>query len=186
LAFAWEQRKLGELVDRVVRKNIGHGITCNADLENNEEVWKVMLELSQDIGHRLRLHELTARGVQIFIRDNDLYYKQFQAPLEFQTQSPKEIACKARQVFEANYHWVNKVRAVTVRAINLIPIDTPSQISFFEDAAKRDKRERLDTTVEEIRSRFGKHAITSACLMGNLKMPCDGREIVKMPGMMYQ
>jgi|LSQX01.2.fsa_nt_gb DNA polymerase-4 len=167
-------------------KSIGHGITCNADLENNEEVWKVMLELSQDIGHRLRLHELTARGVQIFIRDNDLYYKQFQAPLEFQTQSPKEIACKARQVFEANYHWVNKVRAVTVRAINLIPIDTPSQISFFEDAAKRDKRERLDTTVEEIRSRFGKHAITSACLMGNLKMPCDGREIVKMPGMMYQ
>lgn len=35
-------------------KSVGHGITCNADLENNEEVWKVMLELSQDIGHRLR------------------------------------------------------------------------------------------------------------------------------------
>ncbi|NLV51289.1 MAG: DNA polymerase IV [Clostridiales bacterium] len=167
-------------------KSIGHGITCSADLDNNEEVWKVMLELSQDIGHRLRLHSLTARGVQITIRDNDLYFKQYQAPLETQSQSPMEIARKARQLFEANYHWTSKVRAVTVRAINLIPADAPYQISIFEDTAKRERRERLDTAVEEIRSRFGKRAIYSACLMGNLKMPSDGREKVIMPGMMYQ
>lgn len=167
-------------------KSIGHGITCNADLENNEEVWKVMLELSQDIGHRLRLHSLTTRGVQITVRDNDLYFKQFQAPLESQTQSPMEIARKARQIFEANYHLTNKVRAVTVRAINLIPADTPYQISIFEDTAKRERRERLDTTVQEIRTRFGKRAIYSACLMVNLKMASDGREKVVMPGMMYQ
>ena len=167
-------------------KSIGHGITCNADLDSNEEVWKVMLELSQDIGHRLRLHSLTARGVQITIRDNDLYFKQYQAPLDSQTQSPMEIAGKARQLFEANYRWQNKVRAVTVRAINLIPADTPYQISIFEDAAQRERRERLDNAIEEIRGRFGKRAIYSACLMGNLKMPSDGRDKVVMPGMMYQ
>ena len=167
-------------------KSIGHGITCSADLDNSEEVWKVMLELSQDIGHRLRLHSLTARGVQIMIRDNDLYFKQFQAPLESQSQSPMEIARKARQLFEANYLWTSKVRAITVRAINLIPADTPYQISIFEDTAKRERREKLDTAVEEIRGRFGKRAIYSACLMGNLKMPSDGREKVVMPGMMYQ
>ena len=167
-------------------KSIGHGITCNADLDSNEEVWKVMLELSQDIGHRLRLHSLTARGVQITIRDNDLYFKQYQAPIDSQTQSPMEIAGKARQLFEANYRWQNKVRAVTVRAINLIPADTPYQISIFEDAAQRERRERLDNAIEEIRGRFGKRAIYSACLMGNLKMPSDGRDKVVMPGMMYQ
>lgn len=167
-------------------KSVGHGITCSADLDNSEEVWKVMLELSQDIGHRLRLHSLTARGVQIMIRDNDLYFKQFQAPLESQSQSPMEIARKARQLFETNYRWTSKVRAITVRAINLIPADTPYQISIFEDTAKRERREKLDTAVEEIRGRFGKRAIYSACLMGNLKMPSDGREKVVMPGMMYQ
>lgn len=36
-------------------KSIGHGITCVADLENNEEVKKVILALCQDISHRLRL-----------------------------------------------------------------------------------------------------------------------------------
>lgn len=167
-------------------KSVGHGITCNADLENNEEVWKVMLELSQDIGHRLRLHSLTAKGVQITIRDNDLFFKQYQAPLEAQTQSPMEIAKKARQLFEMNYRWHNKVRAITVRAINLVPADTPYQISIFEDVSKRERREKLDTAIEEIRGRFGKRAIFSACLMGNLKMPSDGRDKVIMPGMMYQ
>ena len=34
-------------------KSIGHGITCTADLENEDEVYRVMLELSQDIGHGL-------------------------------------------------------------------------------------------------------------------------------------
>jgi DNA polymerase-4 len=167
-------------------KSVGHGITCSADLENNEEVWRVMLELSQDIGHRLRLHSLTARGVQITIRDNSLNYKQYQAPLETQAQSPMEIAQKARKLFEENFRWTNKVRAITVRAINLIPADTPYQISIFEDASKRERREKLDTAIEEIRSRFGKKAIYSACLMGNLKMPSDGREKVLLRGMMYE
>ena len=36
-------------------KSVGHGITCVVDLINEEEVWRVMLELCQDIGHRLRI-----------------------------------------------------------------------------------------------------------------------------------
>ena len=102
-------------------KSVSHGITYSADLDHNDEVWKVMLELPQDIGHRLRLHSLTARGVQATIRDNDLYFKQYQAALETQSQSPMESARKSRQLFEANYRWTSKVRAVIVRAINLIP-----------------------------------------------------------------
>ena len=31
-------------------KSVGHGITCIADLENEDEVFRVMLELSQDVG----------------------------------------------------------------------------------------------------------------------------------------
>lgn len=46
-------------------KSIGHGITCTADLLNNEDVFRVMLELSQDVGHRLRVHELTAHGFKL-------------------------------------------------------------------------------------------------------------------------
>lgn len=167
-------------------KSVGHGITCNADLENEEEVWKVMLELSQDIGHRLRVHELAATGVQISIRDNELFGKQYQAKLSHSTQSPMMIARKAREIFALNYLWRSKVRAVTVRAINLVPKDEPQQIDLFTDVDYLDKLARLDTAIEDIRRRFGKRAVYSACLMGNLKMPIDGRDKVKMPGMMYR
>ena len=36
-------------------KSVGHGITCISDLENEDEVRKVILALSQDIGHKLRV-----------------------------------------------------------------------------------------------------------------------------------
>ena len=167
-------------------KSIGHGITCVADLESEEEVHHVILALSQDIGHRLRVHELSARSVQIFVRGNDLLGSQFQCKLPFTTQLPSEIAGAASRVFQERYRWARKVRAVTVRAIDLVPQNSPSQLSIFVDAEKLDRRERLQDAIEELRGRFGKQSITYATLLRDLKMPEDGRHLVKMPGLMYQ
>ena len=167
-------------------KSIGHGITCTADLDGEEEVWRVILELSQDIGHRLRVHELSARGVQVYVRGNDLLGSQFQCKLPFTTQLPSEIANAAFRVFRERYRWGSKVRAVTVRAIDLVPQNTPNQLSIFVNAEKLDRRERLQDAIEELRGRFGKTAITYATLLGDLKMPDDGRNQAKMPGLMYQ
>lgn len=77
------------------------------------------------------------------------------------------------------------MRTVTVRAINLVPQTATEQLSFFMDIQRTEKRERLEDAVEDLRSRFGKQAITYGCLLHNLKMPLDGRNNVKMPGMMY-
>ena len=167
-------------------KSVGHGITCNADLVNEDEVWKVMLSLTQDIGHRLRLHGLSARGVQIAVRGNDLFGSQYQTKLPFKTQLPSEIATAAFHIFKSNYGWRTHVRAVTVRAIDLVPVNATEQLSLFNDNERRERRERLEDCVEEIRGRFGKEALTYCTLLGDLKMPGDGREKVKMPGMMYK
>ena len=167
-------------------KSIGHGITCVSDLLNEEEVWKVILELSQDVGHRLRVHGLSARTVQVFVRGDNLFGSQFQCKLPFKTQLPSEIAAMAFKDFKEHYKWGTKVRSVTVRAIELVPKDQPEQLTLFVDHSQREKRERLQEAIEEIRGRYGKRAITNAILMGDLKMPDDGRHIVKMPGLMYQ
>ena len=167
-------------------KSIGHGITCVSDLLNDLEVWKVILELSQDIGHKLRVHELAARTVQVFVRGNNLSGSQFQCKLPFKTQLSSEITAMAFQAFKEHYKWGTKVRAITVRAIELVPKNQPEQLTLFVDQAQRDKRERLQGAIEEIRDRFGKRAITNAILLGDLKMPDDGRDTVKMPGLMYR
>lgn len=167
-------------------KTVGHGITCNADLENEEEVFKVMLELSQDVGHRLRIHGLTARGVQIWIRANDLSWMQCQCKLPVRTQLPNELTAAGFKLFRERYLWNQKVRAVCIRAIDLIPVNSEEQMSLFIDNEKRERRVRLEDTIEELRGRFGKSAVTYAVLLGNLKMPVDGRDKVRMPGIMYQ
>lgn len=167
-------------------KSIGHGITCTADLLNEEEVYKVLLELSQDVGHRLRIHELAATGVQVFIRKNDLYGDQYQCRLPVKTQLPSEIANAGFSLFHERYQWDIPVRSLTIRAINLVPQNEAEQLSLFIDHEKRDRRILLEDAIEEIRRRYGKRALSYAVLMGDLKMPDDGRDIVKMPGLMYE
>lgn len=166
-------------------KSIGHGTTCTADLESNEEVWKVMLHLTQDIGHRLRVHDMKANGVQITVKDNTLSYRQYQMQLPMATQSPMEIASAARHLFENNYDWHTFVRAVTVSAINLEPKFMPQQLMLFDDAARRARLEKLDDTIETIRGRFGKWSIYSASLLGSMKTSGDSSHEVIMPGIMY-
>lgn len=167
-------------------KSVGHGITCTADLENEEEVYKVMLELSQDVGHRLRIHDLAATGVQVTVRANDLDFHQYQCRLPYKTQIPGEIAHAGFALFRERYTWRNKVRAVTIRGINLVEQKEPEQLSLFQDRKKHDKLELLQDAIEEIRSRYGKNAVYNAILMGDKKMPHDGRDLVRMPGLMYQ
>ena len=167
-------------------KSIGHGITCVADLNDEEDVYRVMLELSQDIGHKLRVNELIAGGVQISVRSNDLSFKQYQTQLEMPTRSPKEIADTSRLLFHRQYKWNTPVRAVTVRAINLMPQMVPVQTTIFSDPLALERRDKLETAIEDIRRRYGKHSIINATLLGDLKMPGDNRCEVIMPGLMYQ
>lgn len=167
-------------------KSIGHGITCTSDLVNNDEVWLVLLELSQEIGHKLLKNGLSARGVQITVRDNRLATKQYQCQMPTHSQSPLEIATWGFKLFEKNYDWHTYIRTITIRAINLVEAGTPRQITLFENEEQKEKRRRLDRTVDEIRARFGKRAIFNASLMGDIKMPVDGRDLVVMPNIMFQ
>lgn len=167
-------------------KSVGHGITARADLTTEESVWRIMLELTQEIGHKLRVHNLSAKGVQLMVKDCNLQYKQYQAPLPFPSQSPMEIAQQARILFDDHYSWRDPVRAVCVRAINLIPHDQPLQLDFFCNAERRLRREKLENTIDELRGRFGDHCIYAASLMGDLLLPGDGTHKVQMPGVLYR
>ena len=44
-------------------KTVGHGMTALQDLEDDAEVWKFILELCQDIGHRLYVFNKKATGM---------------------------------------------------------------------------------------------------------------------------
>lgn len=164
-------------------KSIGHGTTTVADLENEQQVWLVILELTQEISHKLKVHQKAATGVAIHIRDNTLFSKQWQMQFVTPTQSPLLIAKAAFGLFQRRYGWNNPIRSVTVQAINLVPQDDPRQITMFLDAQKRERLERLDQCVENIRCRFGKGSIRNAVLLQNLPFATKRAELTMPTGM---
>ena len=166
-------------------KSIGHGTTCIADLENEQEVQKVMLSLSQDVGQKLRVHGLTASGVQILVRNNDLCFRQYQCQLETPSQNANEIAKAGFSLLQQKHIWSTPIRAVTIRAINLHPKPLNTQLDLFNTAVKRERLEKLDSAMDDIKRRFGKQSIFPAALMDERKMPKPKEVEIIMPGLMY-
>ena len=152
-------------------KSIGHGITTLQDLENDAEVWAVMLDLVQDIGTKLRAHRKKAGGISICIRNNELHSREWQCKFGLPTHSPTFLARAAYDLFRRSYRWELPIRSVTVRAIYLVGEDFPFQLDLFTDIQTLDKQERLDEAIESIRARFGKDAIKNAVLFQNIKLP---------------
>ena len=130
-----------------------------------------MLELAQDVGHRLHVYGKRATGVAIAIKDNHLATKQWQCPLPYPTQSAFELAREAFSLFKRSYEWRCPIRAVTVRAIGLVAEDTPYQTDLFTDTASMVRREALDRTVEALRKKYGNGIIRNAVLMNNPLLP---------------
>lgn len=152
-------------------KSVGHGITTLADLTDSEEVWRVILELCQEIGHRLYTLGQKACGVSIAVKNNKLHTKQWQGKLNISSNSPYLIAKKAFSLFLNGYDWKNPVRAVSVTAIQLVLENVPDQLDIFTLGNAPQKQEKLDIAVENLRSRFGERIVRNACLLYNPKIP---------------
>ncbi|MGN0341870.1 MAG: hypothetical protein ACI4DO_03665 [Roseburia sp.] len=88
----------------------------------------------------------------------------------------------AYTLFERSYSWDYPIRSVTVRAIDLYAASAPEQLDMFGNIAVVDKKERLESVVEEIHRRFGKNSILPATISRNLpKLPTDREVEIRMP-----
>ena len=167
-------------------KSVGHGTTCVRDLDSEYEVWRVLYELAQDVGHRLRKYGLKAGGVCVSVRQKDLAWAQYQHPLPAGTQSPLEIAQAGFALFRAMYRWRQPVRALTIRGVDVRPAAEPVQTDLFGAAARREKQRCLDDAVDDIRRRFGYESIRPASLMRDRLGATDRCETVQLPRPMYR
>lgn len=167
-------------------KSIGHGITCTEDLVSYDEVYLVLLELSQEVGKKLRAQNLQATRVRIAVRDTTLIFRDYQGKLEFPTQSYTALAQAAFSLFKNKYAWNNNIRSLTISAIDLIADDTPVQIDLWADYSKHNRRLTLERTVDDIRRRFGLQSINFAALGTSLKIPGNREVEYKMPAAMYR
>ena len=167
-------------------KSVGHGVTCTEDLINREEVYRVFLELAQEVGRKLRTKNLAAMKVKIYVRDNTLAHKEYQGKLEFPTQSYTEIAKAGYEQFCRRHCWEHDIRSLTISAIDLVAGDAPLQLDMWSDYERHRQRLILERTVDDIRRRFGLKSINFASLGDGLKIPGHREVEYKMPSVMYQ
>ena len=102
-ANGMEDEEVQRYEDLAEVKSISHGITTVKDLNSDDEVWKVMLELAQEIGYKLRSKNLRAKGVYVSIRNNSLLWEQFQEKFKSTEQSAINIAKHAFKLFKSRY-----------------------------------------------------------------------------------
>ena len=86
-ANGFDDRPVKDYSYKEVIKTIGNSSTLVEDLYTNEEVYNIFQILSLNVSKRLREANLSSMGIKIFIRDNNLFSYEFQAPINTPTQS---------------------------------------------------------------------------------------------------
>ena len=167
-------------------KSVGHGVTCSSDLCTPAEVYRVMLELSQDIGHRLRAGQCLACGISIFLRDPELGFHEAQMHFPQATRSPEDITEKAFFLYRTRFPELTRIRQVTLQTFALVPETDCIQASLFVDQQYAARRELAEAAIDGLRQRFGKTSVQPASLLLENKIPHDGRHLVRMPAQMYR
>ena len=186
-AYLWtyangkDLRPVVDINHKDIIKTIGNSSTCRKDLLKDGEVKNVLQELSFSVSRRLREANLEANGVEIFIRDNELFSETFRTDLKLATQSSITLADAGFALFLEKYDWHLPIRAVGIRATNLNPLGSGSQLDVFMECDKYFKEESCDKAIYEIRKKYGKDIISFAALKRDIKLPKELNEIITLP-----
>ena len=148
-------------------KSIGSGNTFSHNLNTMDEIRPALLRLSEDVGTRLRRHGMYANGVQVTIRYPDFTTFTRQCKIT-STDVTSDIYHRALKLFTDNRDPSITVRALTVTAIDLEKEKRAAQLSLFETATdhKQEKNEKLQATIDQIRTKFGDASVQSATVVG--------------------
>lgn len=146
-------------------KSIGNSTTTPRDLENNEDVKIILFVLADSVARRLREQGFKARIVCISMRDNTLSCFTRQHAMKQYTNITSEIAQQGMELFKSNYRWYKPIRSIGISVTDLISDTICTQTDLFSDERNRERKERLDSTTDWLRRRFGTSSIQPAVLL---------------------
>jgi DNA polymerase-4 len=140
-------------------KTIGHEHTFEHDLVDDRHVEATLLDLAESVASRLRRHHMAAGGVQLKLRYEGFETLTRQAPLPRQTRESEPIFQLGLELLRKTRVPGRGVRLVGLTAINLTDAQ---QLTLFDAP---DRSDRLTTSIDAVRERFGEQAITRARLL---------------------
>ena len=127
----------------------------------------MLLLLSESVAQRMRELGSRCTTVEMSVRDVKLESFTRQQKLQTPTCASLEIARTAFALFKKNYSWTKPIRSIGVRGSGLVPADQPVQLSLFADHTRREKWEKIDKAVDELRARYGYRSICRATMQAD-------------------
>lgn len=150
-------------------KSISRGMTFRRNLVTDAEVHTGISALADEVASSLRRHRLRGSVVQVQIKAPDFNSISRQLKLDHSTCLQHEIQTVAMELVCQNWTIGEgaPIRALTVGVTQLCAEeDAAEQLSLFDfglgesRSAVREKHEKLESVVEELRRRHGRGAIT--------------------------
>lgn len=139
-------------------KGIGNGLTAPHDLECERDAKALVWLLAESVGQRLRESRLRCRTVSVGLRRaGDLSGYSRQRTRKAPTCLTRDIASTAMELMLENQPIDpdHALRAIHVRATNLVPVDMPVQCDLFGNVEAIAAQERLEAAIDGLRRRFG-------------------------------
>lgn len=150
-------------------KSVGNSTTTPRDMVNNSDVKTVFTVLGESVARRMREQGLKGKTVTITLRDKNLYHFTRQGQLKAHTDVSSEIIDMAMKIFLENYNWKNPLRSIGI-AVSDFNIDEAVQFDLSGSVEKREKLEKLEKAVDDIRRRFGNYSVQRASLLADTKL----------------
>jgi DNA polymerase-4 len=136
-------------------KSVSQEVTFSRDIRDDESLEKTLVKLSAQVGRRLRKNELAGTTVKLKIRWPDFTTLTRQVTLSNTTNQDAEIA-------EAALGLLRKIRksgqAVRLIGVGVSGLGEPMrQLGLWETGSEKERK--LQEVVDELREKFGDHAI---------------------------
>ena len=148
--------------EKATPKSIGRSVTRQQDFKTPDEIWGIFLSLAREISDSLREQGLYAGGVQVHIRNAALSVKEFSRSYPDSVNGAKIIAERGMELLNEHFGFTEPLRSVGLRAINLRGYQTAIQEDIFGDSEKQETEEKIESSIYELRKKFGSASITRA------------------------
>lgn len=150
-------------------KGIGNSTTLTSDAVTREDAVRILLELAESVGRRLRASHYRAGLVCTEIKYGDFKSVSHQRVLESPTASTDVIYRAACALFDELWDGA-PVRLLGIRTGKLAEESEPVQLSLFDYASpESEKQRKLDAALDQIRGKYGDNAIKRGSLLDSPK-----------------
>lgn len=146
-------------------KSVGNGLTTPADLTTWEEIKQTVYPLAEKVAARLRAHQFLTTTVQVGIRTSTLWGFERQRGLSYPLNTAKGISDLALTIISENLTTPYQIRALTIRATQLISSKDQRQISFLPYYKEQEQQDKLESTIDTLRLRFGDDIIKRGIML---------------------